>query len=152
MPLDGSPLAEAALEPAIELAETFGASLQLTALVAPTYAGYGTEAYPAFELDEELVRLDAYLSHVAMTVRKGGVACTTVTEIASPAEAIADLTRQGDIVAVTMASHGRSGLARLALGSVAAQVVHGAAAPVLVVRPPVTEAREPRPLQEALSV
>lgn len=51
------------------------------------------------------------------------------------ADAIVDFARGVPASLIAMATHGRTGLARLALGSVAAAVVHRAPCPVLVVRP-----------------
>jgi nucleotide-binding universal stress UspA family protein len=51
------------------------------------------------------------------------------------ADAIVDYARRLPASLIAMATHGRTGLARLALGSVAANVVHDAACPALVVRP-----------------
>jgi nucleotide-binding universal stress UspA family protein len=51
------------------------------------------------------------------------------------ADAIVDFARALPASMIAMATHGRGGLARLALGSVAAAVVHDAPCPVLVVRP-----------------
>jgi nucleotide-binding universal stress UspA family protein len=50
-------------------------------------------------------------------------------------DAIVDYTRDVPASLIAIATHGRTGLARLALGSVAAAVVHDAPCPVLVVRP-----------------
>ena len=51
------------------------------------------------------------------------------------ADAIVDHGRDVRVSLVAMSTHGRTGLARVALGSVAAAVVHNAPCPVLVVRP-----------------
>ena len=57
------------------------------------------------------------------------------TEIAPPLEAIVRLTRQERIDLVTMATHGRGGLARFVLGSVATGTLQRAGVPILLARP-----------------
>jgi nucleotide-binding universal stress UspA family protein len=52
------------------------------------------------------------------------------------AEAIVQASERLDVDAICLASHGRGGLARTVLGSVASEVVHRARRPVLVVRKP----------------
>ncbi len=57
-----------------------------------------------------------------------------------PADAIVDFARERDAGSIVMATHGRSGLSRLTMGSVALRVVHRAHCPVLVRRPPMLSA------------
>jgi nucleotide-binding universal stress UspA family protein len=59
-----------------------------------------------------------------------------------PAHELADLTSRWPVSVLVMATHGRSGWSRLALGSVAMNVVHHATCPVLVVPPGIAETSE----------
>jgi nucleotide-binding universal stress UspA family protein len=59
-----------------------------------------------------------------------------------PAHELADLTSRWPVSVLVMATHGRSGWSRVALGSVAMNVVHHATCPVLVVPPGIAEPSE----------
>jgi len=133
VPLDGTPLAEQIIEPAVALAGLMpGAEIALV------------RAIPATGPDEEADVLDSlsyrdagdYLASVARSLAARGLRVQThVVFEDRPAEAIlneADDRRAGMIALET---HGRSGLARLRYGSIADKVVHGAHIPVLVHRP-----------------
>lgn len=130
VPLDGSPLAEAALAPAVELAAAAQATLTLLR-VEP--AGHGHAESSSVERNPRLVADGLYLAEVrarlpeqlrieAMVLH--GVPSTVLPEV---------LAGEGvDLVA--MSTHGRSGLRRAVLGSVADKVVR-AGVPVLLIRP-----------------
>jgi nucleotide-binding universal stress UspA family protein len=79
--------------------------------------------------------VDAYLADVVRPLRREGREVTTkaVYDPISPAEGV--LTYLGDhpTATVVVGTHARTGLARLALGSVSAAIVHGSPAPVLAV-------------------
>lgn len=135
VPLDGSDLAEEALQPAIELGQWLKAGLMLVGIVPPAYVAYGPDVYIEEKVDQDLQAMNEYLSEVAGRVRLQGVPCSTVADVASPQAAIAELSSQDGIVAVVMATHGRSGLARAVGGSITASVVQRVCVPVLVVRP-----------------
>jgi hypothetical protein len=55
--------------------------------------------------------------------------------IAQPAVAILDCAREHAVDLIAMATHGRGGIARMVLGSVADKVLRGAGAPLLLHRP-----------------
>jgi nucleotide-binding universal stress UspA family protein len=59
---------------------------------------------------------------------------TIVVESGAPGEVIVDYARRVNADLIVMATHGRTGLRHLVLGSVAQKVVHAAGCPVLVVR------------------
>jgi len=138
IPLDGSCFAEHALEPAQTIAS--GSELLLLA-VAPAVddiarAEVGVIPYwMQAECDAERDHRDQYLKQVAERLAAGGQRVHTRLVTGLPAEAIlhaADV-EQADLIVMT--THGRSGLSRLWLGSVAAKVAQGAQVPVLLVRP-----------------
>jgi nucleotide-binding universal stress UspA family protein len=147
--LDGTPIAEKMVEPTLELAATLGAEVTLVRAVQPvvplTYHPEGLLLEkPAPSLVERIdamqqeLRKEAsvYLEGVAERFRARGVKVRwSVAVDKHPAAAIlheADL-RQVKLIAVE--THGRSGLKRLILGSVADKVIRGAHVPVLVHRP-----------------
>ena len=58
----------------------------------------------------------------------------TVTEVGTPHEAIAEYAEEADVDLIVVGSHGRQGISRIVLGSVAEAVVRTSPVPVLVVR------------------
>jgi nucleotide-binding universal stress UspA family protein len=136
IPLDGSPLAEEALEPALALGAPMGARYTLLQAINPPVIGYAPAAY-ATGLDERILEqwqaeAQMYLDHVAARLRGQGHQADTVVSIAPPAIAILDYARDHSVDLIGLATHGRGGLTRLLLGSVADKVVRGAGTPVLL--------------------
>jgi nucleotide-binding universal stress UspA family protein len=127
VPLDGSSLAEQALGPAADLARLAGARCTLLRVMAPRQ--------PALE-EVPYAGALAYLEAVAGRLREQGLSVQTRVAVAArPARAILNEAREGRVIA--LATHGRGGVPRVVLGSVADKVVRTAPGPVLVYRPPV---------------
>jgi nucleotide-binding universal stress UspA family protein len=148
VPLDGSPLAEAALEPAAALARLWDGEISLVQIVAPV-ALYANQplAFPlGFDDRFTEVRRDAaqdYLQDIAEHLREEGVKASGVAILGgSVAETLLDLAQPRRAGLVVLASHGRGGARRLVLGSVADKVVRAAEVPVLVVRPGAKRAKK----------
>jgi nucleotide-binding universal stress UspA family protein len=142
IPLDGSPLAEQVLEPAVSLGWLSDADFTLLRVVTPPSAyGYDPAAVviaggDAAVLEQMQSEAWTYLERIAGPLRARGLTVETRVLIdAQPPRAILDLAgaRNSDLVA--LATHGRGGLERLLLGSVADKLVRAAHVPVLVVRP-----------------
>lgn len=133
VPLDGSASAESALPVASALAQATKAPLCLARVhEPPTMATVN-----AFEWnrDVELRELD-YLTAVAGRLeRKADVRSRTSLLIGHAADVIRRAAHRDGKTLIVMASHGRTGLSRRSLGSVADAVVQDAGAPVLLVRP-----------------
>lgn len=139
VPLDGSDLSETALEPARMLAGTLGAHLLLTRIVEPTFdvvahidLGGMTFRRAA---SEDLGAAEEYLRTIAEPMAPVGVQVETLIDEGDPASAIARLARQEGADLIVMATHGRTGLGRLTMGSVATGVVQHAHVPLLLIRP-----------------
>lgn len=141
VPLDGSGLAEAVLAPAAGIARAFDAPVTLLQVVSPVVLATDPALPFPQGFDEELTaaaRDDAqdYLDGVAERLREEGVRATAVAALGgNPAETVLDASRAPGVRMVALATHGRSGVRRLVLGSVADKLVRGAERPVLVVRP-----------------
>lgn len=135
VPLDGSPLAEAALRPAAALAAQLKAELILTRVVDLAHYGYADTYIPINpEVDSAGVR--EYLDSTAARLRAEGSSVRAVDKIGFTVSAIATTAREEATDLIVMATHGRSGLARVVLGSVATGVLQRADVPLLLVRPP----------------
>jgi nucleotide-binding universal stress UspA family protein len=130
--LDGSRFAEEGLPPAVDVARATGARLTLMEVV--THHGALAKLLRPGERTPELA--EAALRDVALRVPPAlGEAEVRVVEEPTPAAGIlAEAKRQGaDLIA--MATHGRGGLRRILLGSVAEEVVRESPVPVLLLRP-----------------
>jgi len=137
VPLDGSSLAAEALRPARDLAATLGGELLLLTVVEPmpVYPYETPETIDALET-AHAAQAAQYLNDVAADLRSSaGPAASTRIVHGDPAEHICAVARAAGVAAIAMASHGRTGVARLLLGSVTNQTLQHATAPVLVYRP-----------------
>jgi nucleotide-binding universal stress UspA family protein len=130
IPLDGSPLAEQALAPALELARLLEAPCGLLRVVQPHSSGRGSGDLP------EVAKAEEYLGGVAAHLREGGLRVRTQVVVARhAAEAIRKVAAAQTDSLIALATHGRAGLSRLLLGSVAGKLIRAATSPLLVYRP-----------------
>lgn len=133
VPLDGSALAEAALPKATEIAKQSPATeiVLLRAAEVSMLAGRDPiEAQVAVVHDAE-----AYLEAVAAALRADGVAnVTTSVWYGPPAPAIIEAADAARADLIVMSTHGRSGLGRFFLGSVAESVLRATNTPILLLR------------------
>jgi nucleotide-binding universal stress UspA family protein len=132
VPLDGSPLAEAALGPALELAECSAARLfLLRAAQAHTLPGVDQT-----EAEVKAVReAEDYLDEVKARLATKGVTDVEAAVWYGPASvAIVEAAEFHKVGLILMTTHGRTGLERLILGSVAESVLRGTRTPILLVR------------------
>jgi nucleotide-binding universal stress UspA family protein len=142
IPLDGSDLAEQVLGPATALGSLTGAEYMLVRVVEPFLRSPHESPGPL--LDRLAREARAYLDGVAGRLRGLSPRVATRVMINRPAaEAILEDARVHAADLVAVGTHGRGGLARLALGSVADKVIRGALAPVLVHRPRANTKRTP---------
>jgi nucleotide-binding universal stress UspA family protein len=150
IPLDGTPLAEQMVRPAVELGKLSGAGFTLlrvvkpVAVLNPSPVGGASMGQMAADLVERLrtvqdsLRKEAhtYLEGVARPLRAEGLhVLTRVSVEEQPAVAVLHEAEAQGAGLVALATHGRRGLSRLVLGSVADKVVRGAQFPILVCRP-----------------
>ena len=136
VPLDGSPLAETALRPATDLAESLNADLLLAQVVRWTAQmfAFGTADIDIVEIDRQLTaEAEEYLRRMKEELRTSRPIETVVLH-GLPADALIDLVEPKHVDLVVMASHTRKGLARAVVGSVADRLLHGKA-PVVLIRP-----------------
>ncbi|HUG37476.1 MAG TPA: universal stress protein [Candidatus Limnocylindrales bacterium] len=124
---------------ASDLARTAGARLHVVHVVPPKLA-------PGITMDS---------LHDAVSLFGAGIDCETALLTGWPAAAIVDYARDKAIDLIVIGTHGRTGVSRALLGSVAEHVVRTAPCPVLTVpttvadtaggEPPVPIAPRPRP-------
>jgi nucleotide-binding universal stress UspA family protein len=140
IPTDGSELSHGAVQHGLSLAKAVGA--KVTALtVEGSFNVYDVPASKVYEMSgsfaEHVERTKAHaekiLNSVAEEARSAGVTCDTVqVEQDDPYEAIIATAKQRGCDLIVMASHGRSGIAAIVLGSVTTKVLTHTKIPVLV--------------------
>jgi nucleotide-binding universal stress UspA family protein len=132
VPLDGSELAEQVLPYAKMLAAKTEAELVLLSAVVPVQTWLGASSTRA-RWKEEAAKATSYLESVRQQISAAGKVRTKVMW-GTAADCIRDTadTEGADLIAMT--THGRSGLPRLVMGSVAGEVLHTTLQPVLLVR------------------
>jgi nucleotide-binding universal stress UspA family protein len=141
VPLDGSSLAEAALAPAVAVAGSFDAELVLVQVVSPLSAWILFPDTLAGGYDTDVIALERkgaqdYLEGLSEDLRQRGTRVrTTVVVGHNVGEALINLAHPERIDLVAITTHGRSGVRRLLLGSVADKLIRASGPPVLVVRP-----------------
>jgi nucleotide-binding universal stress UspA family protein len=136
VPLDGSKLAEKILPQVEEIVKFSGAEVHLLKVVM------------SYEIDpkkgeEELKRLageaQEYLDQVATRLKDKGIQASAIVAFGKDAVQICDYASENKFNFIAMSTHGRSGLSRWALGSVADKVLNCSSVPVMLFR--VTEAQ-----------
>lgn len=131
--VDGSPRSEQALSFAVE--EWPDATLTLLHVINPVEAGYSPGAGVPSGAEEWYESADAEATELLDRLR-GEFApdARVVTEVGRPAQTIVEVARGDEYDHVVLGSHGRRGLSRILLGSVAEAVVRDSPVPVTVVR------------------
>jgi len=139
VPLDGTRFAEAVLPAAVRLARSARGRLHLLLAHQPTAAlvGMGEVAVPNPGLDLALQAQEkTYLSGVVVSLGQVGDGPVDSRQVDGPAgDAICEEAARVGADLIVMATHGRSALGRLWLGSVSNHVVRHAGVPVLLVHP-----------------
>ncbi len=136
IPLDGSALSEQILQPTLALGALLHAQYTLLRVVEPLYTEDSLIAYPE-ELDGETIQeTQNYLDTLVPQLdTAAGTITTHVLLEPQPAVAILDYAQHHTTDLIAMATHGRSGIKRLLIGSTADKVLRGGQSAVLVLRP-----------------
>jgi nucleotide-binding universal stress UspA family protein len=132
VPLDGSSLAERALMPAMQLVSTIKGQLVLLTVLNDTRS---TSSDSRAESATEQAAAQRQLDVVATRLQAAGLSVNTRVSVGAVGASIVHEAAMLDADLIALATHGRSGLARLLTGSVARQVVEVADRPVLLVSP-----------------
>ncbi|MBE3559482.1 MAG: universal stress protein [Ktedonobacteraceae bacterium] len=138
VPLDGSARAERALSVAARMARSSEGTIILiqamnvSAIYGPALVPYSTVTPEMLENEQENAK--SYLAQVAASPLLAGIATETFVDQGEAASVILAAAESYTADVIVLCSHGRSGFARWALGSVAEKIIHHAAIPVLVLR------------------
>ena len=134
-PTDFSPLSDHAFRLACSVARDHGSRLIVLHVAVPPVVGYGGPMTPPpggdwKALEEQLNGITAQDNKIPVEHR---------LEEGNPAPEILRVARETQCDLIVMGSHGRGGVARLLMGSVAEHVMRKATCPVLVVKTPLPE-------------
>jgi nucleotide-binding universal stress UspA family protein len=143
--LDGSELAERVLPHALSLARCYSATVELVRAYAPPPSVISASAATALPGTGPIVdpgpvmaageeEAEAYLQEVAERFAGEGIVIERLRPDGPAAESIVAEARRSGADLIAMTTHGRGGLGRLVLGSVADEVLRTAPCPVLLVR------------------
>ena len=139
LPTDGSEVSAAAVQKGIQFANSINAKVTGLYVIEPSHTlaldphriGSFDEAY----YEDSRLQAENYLMVIEQAAKEAGVACETVCVTGSHAyEAITQTAHDKGCDCIVMASHGRSGLRGLLLGSVTVKVLTHTRLPVLVFR------------------
>ncbi len=143
-PTDFSHTGDSALELATTLARERGAKLLIVHVEEPPAAYGAGEMYYGMP-DPVTDDLRKMLEQVGPPDPR--VSCERRLITGDPATAIANLAQDEGVELIVMGTHGRTGLMRLLMGSVAEAVVRRAPCPVLTLRQPSAPEPSPTPMQ-----
>jgi nucleotide-binding universal stress UspA family protein len=136
VPLDGSKLAEQVLPTIIPVAAALGCEVTLFRVLVDTAGPFTGRWYllqnSSFETADQGAR--SYLERLASHVKEQGIRVSTAIQLGPVAKSIVDHAEGHDVDLIAMCTHGRTGIARWALGSVVARVLRAGDKPILLVR------------------
>jgi len=138
--VDDSQCSEAATHAIVEQVRPHGAEVRVLHVVEPVWLGVDYELGEVREIEaareEGLKRGKKLLECIKSLVAKAGFTVTTAIEEGDPRFAIVDYAAQWKADLLVLGSHGRKGLGRLLIGSVAEYVARHAHCSVWIVRVP----------------
>ena len=128
---DGSKQCRAAVERAIDFSRSYGGEISVVSVVDVT-AEFYAEAPQV--VDDMIHKSKGYVEEVKEQAEASGVKVEAFVKEGEAYQAIVELAKERDVNIIVMGSHGRTGLKRLLMGSVAEKVIGYAPCPVLVTR------------------
>ena len=141
-PLDGSKNGEAALPYVESLPITTNAEVVLIQVITPHHydieLGEHYTSHVGRLTEEYVLHASAsareYLDTIKERLAKLKIVVSCEVEVGSPAKIIVSYAEENDINLIAISTHGRSGISRWLMGSVADKVLHATDIPILLVR------------------
>lgn len=138
-PLDGSNYAEQAIPVAVEMAKQTGADLTLLRVIQELDEHnkrllFKSEQEAQESMNQWKALSSRYLEQLAYTVYADGLKVHSEILLGDPDKMICSTAESLPADLIVMSTHGRSGIARWAYGSVANKVLRSASCPILLVR------------------
>jgi nucleotide-binding universal stress UspA family protein len=137
VPLDGSPLAEAVLPHAQSLAQSEGAEIVLLRVAVDPAAefAFSDPSIASGFVQEMEAESKTYMQSVCSKLQSAGFQTSVLSRDGAIAETILAVASETKSDVIAMSTHGRSGVKRWLMGSIADRVVHHSTVPVLLIRP-----------------
>lgn len=137
VPLDGSKLAEAALPHAEAIAKSEGAEIVLLRVpMAPASEFFARDPAIAVKIQQdEEAEAAGYINAKMEELKKDNIKVTAITQLGAVPDTILAVADDTHADMIAMSTHGRTGMQRWLLGSVADRVVHHAHIPVMLIHP-----------------
>lgn len=146
VPLDGSKVGEAALPVIEQLVDKLAPGTKVEVILIGVitllrhWVVVGEASAPVSYTEDELAlikkRIEDYLIKTGESLKKKNVDVKTITSTGNAADEIIKAAEDTRADLIAMSTHGRSGLRRLAFGSITDKVLHHSSIPVLMVRAP----------------
>ena len=137
IPLDGSKLAEVAIDNAVGIAELSGSELVLLRILRPIndiIKNGRNLFYIDEQVDNRTIRANEYLNSLRDEIKGPSFKIKTVVEMGLAENIIIDYANDNHVDLIVMATHGRTGLKQWVYGSVARKVLNAAHNPVMLCR------------------
>lgn len=137
VPLDGSPLAETVLPHAEALAKLEGAEIVILRVPATPTAEYFARDPVIGESIRQDIEIEAkdYVNKAVDALKKDQIRVTGIVQEGAVPETILAVADETHADMIAMSTHGRTGVSRWLMGSVADRVVHYAHIPVMLIHP-----------------
>ncbi|MCZ7545826.1 MAG: universal stress protein [Anaerolineae bacterium] len=139
VPLDGSGFAELAIPHAAQLARKHEAELILLHVYVSPFRAMADQVVLAGQEEQMqavIENMRVYLVGLRNVLRKEGVQVREeIIEATGPATGIYNYVEANEVDLVVISTHGRTGITRWLLGSVAQKVVQAVTVPVMLIRP-----------------
>ena len=136
VPLDGSECAQKAFAVAVDLAKQHGADVAICSIVDPVMVVGSAPPSPAMDVVLTDMQNEARrnVEDAVERARQAGVAARGEVITGLAFERILDFAKRNAADVIVMGTHGRQGLPRFFMGSVAEMVLRKSTCPVLIVR------------------
>jgi len=136
VPLDGSPLAELALNEALALSELADSKVILLQVIPPIEEVISGPVVITVDEQWEIRRRSArdYLSAITKRPEWRKLRSEVAVEMGDPAQVILDFSQKNKIDRIVISTHGRTGISRWVHGSIARKVLEAADRTVVLVR------------------
>ncbi|MFT4923192.1 MAG: nucleotide-binding universal stress UspA family protein [Haloarculaceae archaeon] len=136
VPVDESEQAEEACQLVFE--EFPEATIVLLHVINPSKASFSPEtSLPSYSeewYEQEKDRAREQFESIEQDAQEHGIEAESAIEVGKPSRTVVEFAEENDIDHIVMGSHGRQGVSRILLGSVAETVVRRSSLPVTVVR------------------
>ena len=136
---DFSPASEAALPHALTIAGKYGSKLFVAHVISPEFRDLLPSDTTATMIQHARVFTEQKLEPLLSAVRQKGISCQSLIGEGAIWDVLLDMIQQNGIDLIIVGTHGRRGLSKLLLGSVAEEVFRMAPCPVLSVGPKTSE-------------